>query len=293
MIERHLKPSEHGEEKNETLRTEKEDKNIIRRLRIGVDYIFEQNPEISKIGTKEQYLKYLETIFPDSLAKDIVYHGTNLFRKDNQKISDLDNLMEGTFFTDNLKYAESYAKYRGGNLIIIAKVNIKNPARKKDCEGLFGFLNEDPSLYGGYSELQNRGFDGLICGPNYDTPYPEIYTNDPEYIANHEKIHEMEKMAQHINLKSVDKGFVVDRNYAIKSSYYYDTTRLLDQFGIKYNLYSVDTINGIAYVNNEDSQRKSYQSVTYLVFNDKCFHQLGAEHDMQSFKEYLSSTKNE
>ncbi len=40
----------------------------------GVDYIFEQNPELEKIGTKEEYQRYIENIFPESRVKDILYH---------------------------------------------------------------------------------------------------------------------------------------------------------------------------------------------------------------------------
>jgi hypothetical protein len=32
----------------------------------SVDFLFDINPEISKIGTKEEYIQYLETIFPDT-----------------------------------------------------------------------------------------------------------------------------------------------------------------------------------------------------------------------------------
>jgi len=45
-------------------------------VRKGVDFVFEQNPELEKIGTKEQYSEYLDTIFPKSKIKDIVYHGS-------------------------------------------------------------------------------------------------------------------------------------------------------------------------------------------------------------------------
>ena len=38
--------------------------------------VFNENPELSKIGTVEQYASYLNTIFPDSKVKDIVYHGS-------------------------------------------------------------------------------------------------------------------------------------------------------------------------------------------------------------------------
>ena len=42
----------------------------------GVEGLFNDNPELSSIGTKEQYSQYLNSIFPDSKVKDIVYHGT-------------------------------------------------------------------------------------------------------------------------------------------------------------------------------------------------------------------------
>jgi len=44
----------------------------------GVDFVFEQHPELAEIGTKEQYSEYLKTVFPESKVKDIVYHGTNI-----------------------------------------------------------------------------------------------------------------------------------------------------------------------------------------------------------------------
>jgi hypothetical protein len=47
------------------------------KIKEGVDFIFEQNPELAQIGTKEQYSEYLDTIFPESKVRDIVYHGTS------------------------------------------------------------------------------------------------------------------------------------------------------------------------------------------------------------------------
>jgi len=44
----------------------------------GVDFVFKNNPELARIGTKEQYFKYLDTVFPESKLKDIVYHGTSI-----------------------------------------------------------------------------------------------------------------------------------------------------------------------------------------------------------------------
>lgn len=47
-------------------------------IKEGVDFVFEQNSELLRIGTKEQYSKYLDSIFPDSKLKNIVYYGTSV-----------------------------------------------------------------------------------------------------------------------------------------------------------------------------------------------------------------------
>ena len=43
-------------------------------IKPGVSELFESNPELRSIGTEEQYSQYLDTIFPNSLIKVIVYH---------------------------------------------------------------------------------------------------------------------------------------------------------------------------------------------------------------------------
>ena len=56
--------------KNEIIKTPENN------IKEGVDFIFEQNLELVKIGTKEQYSEYLDSIFPESKVRDIVYHGS-------------------------------------------------------------------------------------------------------------------------------------------------------------------------------------------------------------------------
>lgn len=47
-----------------------------RYLKDGVDELFKSNPKLSSMGTQEEYSSYLDTIFPESKVKDIVYHGS-------------------------------------------------------------------------------------------------------------------------------------------------------------------------------------------------------------------------
>lgn len=42
-------------------------------IKSGVDFVFDQNPELSAIGTKEEYSLYVDTLFPESKLKDILY----------------------------------------------------------------------------------------------------------------------------------------------------------------------------------------------------------------------------
>ena len=64
-----------------TLEGDKEDyyQNVDNEVKPGVLELFDSNSELDNIGTPEQYSQYLNTIFPNSKVKDIVYHGTKGF----------------------------------------------------------------------------------------------------------------------------------------------------------------------------------------------------------------------
>ncbi len=88
------------------------------KIKEGVDFVFEQNPELAQVGSKEKYSEYLDTIFPESKVKDIVYHGTSTIKKTGEKISELKNnegLISrvsglGKWFTFERETAELFAR---------------------------------------------------------------------------------------------------------------------------------------------------------------------------------------
>lgn len=43
----------------------------------AVDYLYDVNPELSKIGSKEEYTQYINSIYPNSLINSIYWHGTD------------------------------------------------------------------------------------------------------------------------------------------------------------------------------------------------------------------------
>jgi len=107
-------------------------KNLEKKIKEGVDFVFEQNLELERVGTKEQYSEYLDTIFPNSKVKDILYHGT----KDN--ISNFNKNEEGIFFSLDKEYAKLHGVIKSNyydvndtstytHNVIAVIVNIKNP----------------------------------------------------------------------------------------------------------------------------------------------------------------------
>lgn len=89
----------------------------------GVEELFKSNQELASIGTPEEYSKYLDTIFPQSKVKDVLYHGT----KEQFDKFDLGTLGKNTnnkykaiFLTPDIKLATSY-----GKRLISALANIK------------------------------------------------------------------------------------------------------------------------------------------------------------------------
>jgi hypothetical protein len=115
----------------------------------GVSELFESNPELASIGTQEQYSQYLDSIYPDSKVKDIVYHGTD---------------------SDFLKSGESRWDSIGGfhfGTLKAAKDRIADRRKQTEQDEELGFAPEEGvSLYGEghiYAALLNaKKLDGTV-----------------------------------------------------------------------------------------------------------------------------------
>jgi len=98
----------------------------ISNVKSGVGELFESNPELSKIGTEQQYSQYIDSIFPESQVKDIVYHGTM------ESSLPKDGSFKGyiTYFSTDRKYSETFG-FPINRKIVSTIVNVKNPYRTK------------------------------------------------------------------------------------------------------------------------------------------------------------------
>ena len=128
-------------------------------IKPGVQELFEINPELASVGTPEQYSAYLDSIFPESKVKDVVYHDTDVkFDKFQSR--------RGIYFNVTKEFGFSGALYK-----IAAIINLKNPAI------------EDMDSYGG--ENTNEVFpnnDGVIGTDVTKTIRGEYIVSKPEQI---------------------------------------------------------------------------------------------------------------
>ncbi|MCC7004794.1 hypothetical protein IT397_02660 [Candidatus Nomurabacteria bacterium] len=134
----------------------------------GLDFIFEQNPILASIGTKETYKQYLNLIFPESTIKNILYHGTDVdFRNEgfkamppsaNTRWFTEESLGNKFYFTDDLEKAERrYSKQNGKDGFVLAVVvDFRNP---KDDSTYDGTKLDDVDLTGYDSYVQKATYN--------------------------------------------------------------------------------------------------------------------------------------
>ena len=139
-------------------------------IKPGVPELFESNPELANIGTQEQYSQYLNTIFPDSKVKDIVYHGTDKlfeqFSKDAEKATIAD---QGIFFAPTKNQARN-----SGKVIVKAVIN-SNPLISDDR---IERISEKKK-----QELLSQGYNGYVYSYNKTiSSADDIVVFEPEQI---------------------------------------------------------------------------------------------------------------
>ena len=97
-------------------------------IKEGVDFVFEQNPELASIGSKKEYSEYLESIFTETEIKDIFWHYSNAeFKEDGFKpikpnFETLNSIPGIYNFSNNRDFLSRY-----GDKIYSVILNIKDP----------------------------------------------------------------------------------------------------------------------------------------------------------------------
>lgn len=99
---------------------------------LNINEVFKNNPEISILfkNNKKLYQEYLNSIFPDSKVKEIVWHGTDSkiekydFNKEaNRHTSDITDKKVASFTKDKYE-AEFYAKKTKNPIVVAAVLDV-------------------------------------------------------------------------------------------------------------------------------------------------------------------------
>lgn len=149
-------------------------------VKTGVSELFESNPELANIGTQEQYSQYLDTIFPDSKVKDIVYRGGNItkeeFAESEHTPTDYMDLGVGLYLSPSRRFAGEYGNPRA------TVVNIKNPKDVSIAQQERADYSQKEGNYGIPKLDSNGKYDGIVdLSKKLDTTY-ELVVFEPEQI---------------------------------------------------------------------------------------------------------------
>jgi hypothetical protein len=185
----------------------------------GVEDLFNSNPELASIGTPQQYSQYLDTIFPDSKVKDIVYHATD------KKFDKFKNPEGNSIFFAPTK---EEAWTQKGDVLISAILNIKNPKRKLNNKYL-----ENP-----------KDFDGTL--DLYTIEYVESLPDEISEIFNEITVFEPEQIHILGNNNDIEgfKEFVNTQEEPKFKTIMQSKFREIDE-DVKYKIRPKNTLNNI------------------------------------------------
>jgi hypothetical protein len=161
----------------------------------GAQELFESNPELASIGTQEQYSQYLDTIFPDSKVKDIVYHFSNvqINKLDKEKFSLSANInrRKGFFgISKNINPGNNFANVEG-TIPHAMLFNMQNPD--------FGDFSIIPPVV-----AKDKTKDSAIIKQKGDINYYSVF--EPEQIHILGSKQDIEGFKEFTNSKSTEQS---------------------------------------------------------------------------------------
>ncbi len=250
----------------------------------------------------EEYGKYLETIFPESKLKEIVYHGTNRKFDKFERRHGLDDLsgIEGVddyYFTDSKELARSFAEKYKKVLYAIFKShesgNVDWYFKRQDTAGDFSeFQDSTKELW----EDIHKEWNYIVTESHKSRALDDILQDtNIQYFSNKEgfgfKFGKMLMpyylMNDYDSYKEYPNGTVIPVILDLKKPYIKEGDRnsmdgILSEAGYRHKKEDSEIDGGI----QQDSSEKNI-----VVFNPEQIHVLGSEFDVEKFKEFVS--KNE
>ena len=228
----------------------------------GVSEVFESNPELAEIGTEEQYNAYLNTVFPESQVKDIVYHGTDA------EFDVFDKSLSGS--------KTSWAKELPGMYFFY---------NKQAAEGYTGDRDA-----GGRRDYWDHAWEGMDKD-EIEPIFPDVFKafNNRKTKTEYDSIVEW---GRSYLSKKIKKGRVISAITNVKTPLVYEAKnkRLINETkNIKDRLTDENDgiiVEGILDRLNDDI---GFEEDVLIAFESEQIHKLGTEKDIQGFKDFVDN----
>ena len=236
------------------------------------------------------YSQYLDSIFPDSKVKDIVYHGItsrlkekfDKFSKEFIKSGQGRYGEDGFFFSEN---KEEVNKNYNSSGLITAIINLRNTSKdiyKNTWKETVEYLTEPQEIYGGKTDLDylSEGYRAAA------------WNKEGNWKKQIERLKEDGWKIEETTNSYIKLGKISSQ----EKTYYSHLKKNLEKGTLPFNVNnSVEAIrkakeqglDGLIYENvlEESSVDKHNQ---YVVFEPEQIHILGNKQDIEGFKEFVS-----
>lgn len=268
----------------------------------AIQEVFNSNPELSKVGDVFSYAIYLDTIFPDSQVKDIVYHGTNkkFDRFDKNFINkSFENLI---FFFKNRKNAEEWSEKSELNLkkddLINDIIKLNTSMKEASVEDNILYALTQHFTLDNKEDLNNKHkdtFNKITTLLNYlnldiDNLYNLINSNLEIYRSTIRNSIDNSPSEKIINNNRVISVVVNSQNPLIlQDSYHY---YLGKESGKKFtrdvnnNIENYDSLIAKDVTEYENDSIKN-RDTQYAVKEPEQIHILGSQQDIQGVQDYI------
>ena len=266
----------------------------------GVEELFESNPELANIGTQQQYSAYLNTIFPDSKVKGIVYRGSEngIEKEENPWL----------YFSDSQGDAYMYSK---ANVFKSGKITERNPIRVIR-ENIAKKYNLSKNVLWAVTDTQ-LGIDGL----EYEKYITKEEANEARnLIKTNQDIKDLKRLTYlYDTVKIESEGDLMkqfdDSDYLKYKPEYDNLRKRLDKYFNREEVGKLEAVtlnitnpydggNQEDLINNREAYKDGHDGATLLggehfIIKNKPeqFHILGGKQDIEGFKEFVGKEEVE
>lgn len=244
-------------------------------IKEGVDFVFEQNPELASIGTKEEYSEYLESIFPESKIKDILFHQTDSdwfkdedFKKEKMGKTDYGYYGKGFYFSSIKDHVGGY-----GEKTFSVILNIKNPKYEVDTHTVF------KQILCGMDKKESKDIASTWLIENMKSNDLEKQKLESGIIYKHRDIPLGVDFEEYWQQKIKDGIIYYEEMNKLLLNQLQDIDSIIDEY------YSYDGF----LTSNEEDDFSYYSEI--MVRNPEQIRILGSKKDINGFKNFVESRK--